>query len=407
MEFIDELKRIKQHMLSCWMVLGDFNMICRARDKSNNNINLRLMGKFRAAIDELELIDFPLFGRKFTWSNERENTTLTRINRVMVTSDWEALFPHFQLSPASTNVSDHCPLVLRRMDVSHCRAFRFENHWLRCPEFAEIVQGAWSKEVKSRDPIRVLHTKLSRTAKALKAWNKQKMRWTAFMSALASDVIFGLDLAEEERALTEAERGLRAQLKAKLLGFAAVDRARWRQKSRMTEIREGDASTRFFHQRASGRRRKNYIPHLSGADGPVFEHEGKAKILFDRFKNLIGAPFTRTARLNWVLLGLPRRDLSHLEGAFSEQELLAAIQETHGEKAPGPDGYTGAFFKHCWETIKTDMLAAVNSVHSLRGRCWHIINTANVVLLPKKEGAHDASDFRPISLMHSIPRARC
>lgn len=192
--------------------------------------------------------------------------------------------------------------------------------------------------------------------------------------------VFSLDLAQEERELSMAERNLCAWLKAKLLGFAAVDRARWRQKSRLTEIREGDASTRFFHLRASGRRQKNYIPLLNGADGPVSDHEGKAKILFDRFKGLMGAPFIRSARLNWEMLGLPRRDLSHLEGPFSEQELLAVIQDTHGEKAPGPDGFTGAFLKASWATIKSDLLAAVNCVHNLRGQNWSILNSANCAI---------------------------
>ncbi|XP_073367565.1 uncharacterized protein [Aegilops tauschii subsp. strangulata] len=211
----------------------------RASDKSNNNINRRMMGMFRAAIDDLELIEFPLFGRRFTWSSERENVTLTKIDRVMVSGEWEAAFPHYQLSPASTNISDHCPLVLKRMDATPHKAFRFENHWLNWAH-------AWAKEVKSRDPIRVLHTKMSRTAKALRIWSKYKRRWAVFMSGLANEVIFRLDLAQEERALSEEERHLRGLLKAKLLGIAAVDRARWRQKSRITEIKEGDASTRFF-----------------------------------------------------------------------------------------------------------------------------------------------------------------
>lgn len=66
------------------------------------------------------------------------------------------------------------------------------------------------------------------------------------MSGIASEIIFRLDLAQEERTLSDEERRLRGLLKAKLLGLAAIDRARWWQKSRLTEIKEGDASTRFF-----------------------------------------------------------------------------------------------------------------------------------------------------------------
>lgn len=402
--FIDEMKNLRQLMLPRWMLLGDFNMIYRANDKSNNSLNLGMMGRFRAAIEDMELIDYPLLGRRFTWSNERQNVTHTKIDRILVSSDWEASYPQYQLSPASTNISDHCPIILRKMECSHYKAFRFENHWLKYHDFDNIVSQAWIKEVNSNDPVRVLHCKLSRTARALRLWNKQKTRWAVFMSGIASEIIFRLDLAQEERTLSDEERRLRGLLKAKLLGLAAIDRSRWRQKSRLTEIKEGDASTRFFHLRASGRRRKNHIPSLKGSAGMVNDHEGKAKILLNRFKGLMGTPFSSSAKLNWESIGFPRRDLQHLDAPFTEQELKAAVNEVHGEKAPGPDGFTGAFFKRCWLIIKDDLLAAVNCVHSLRGQNWHLLNTANIVLLPKRDGAQEASDFRPISLMHTVPK---
>jgi hypothetical protein len=36
-------------------VLGDFNLILQAADKSNHNLNRRLMGAFRDLIRDLEL----------------------------------------------------------------------------------------------------------------------------------------------------------------------------------------------------------------------------------------------------------------------------------------------------------------------------------------------------------------
>lgn len=38
--FIDELKGLKQFDLPCWMVVGDFNLIKKADEKSRGNINL-------------------------------------------------------------------------------------------------------------------------------------------------------------------------------------------------------------------------------------------------------------------------------------------------------------------------------------------------------------------------------
>jgi hypothetical protein len=60
------------------------------------------------------------------------------------------------------------------------------------------------------------------------------MRWAVFASNLANEVIFNLDVAQEETTLTAKELALKANLKSKLLGLAAVDRSRWTQRSRLT-----------------------------------------------------------------------------------------------------------------------------------------------------------------------------
>ena len=161
------------------------------------------------------------------------------------------------------------------MQRVHYSGFRFEKHWLQFDDFSDVVQTAWDKPVRSRDAVRVLHIKLSRTAKALKKWGKQKCSWARFVSAVASDVIFNLDLSQESRDLTDEERSFRAALKNKLLGIAAIDRIRWRQRSRLTWLREGDANTRLFHLRANGRSVSDATEE--GAPLAVAEREKRAR----------------------------------------------------------------------------------------------------------------------------------
>ncbi|WVZ88362.1 hypothetical protein U9M48_034892 [Paspalum notatum var. saurae] len=72
------------------------------------------------------------------------------------------------------------------------------------------------------------------------------------------------------------------------------------------------------------------------------------------------------------------------------------------DKAPGPDGFTGAFFKSCWEITKGDIMAAASAMYDLRTRNLQLINSANIVLIPKKDGTDTIGDFRPISLIHSF-----
>ena len=66
------------------------------------------------------------------------------------------------------------------------------------------------------------------------------------MYNIATELIFHFDLAQVERALTKEERNLRDLLKKKLLGFAAIERIKVRQRSRLTWIKVGDANSKLF-----------------------------------------------------------------------------------------------------------------------------------------------------------------
>lgn len=74
------------------------------------------------------------------------------------------------------------------------------------------------------------------------------------------------------------------------------------------------------------------------------------------------------------------------------------------EKAPGPDGYIGIFFKKSWETIKHDILAAVNLFYSQQSHQLNLLNFGHIVLIPKHAEARTIGDFRPISLTSSIAK---
>jgi hypothetical protein len=81
--FLHELKSLQANLQDEWLVSGDFNLIYKAEDKNNSRLNRRLMGRFKAAIDRLELRELPLYERKFTWSsnpNSQAEMTMTRID---------------------------------------------------------------------------------------------------------------------------------------------------------------------------------------------------------------------------------------------------------------------------------------------------------------------------------------
>lgn len=105
--FLQELRDIRALCHGPWMVVGDFNLIYQAEDKNNANLNRALMGRFWRFLDDCELKEVQLLGRKFTWSNERDSPTLVRLDRAFCCSDWEEIFPDAVLQSASSSASDH------------------------------------------------------------------------------------------------------------------------------------------------------------------------------------------------------------------------------------------------------------------------------------------------------------
>jgi hypothetical protein len=76
-----------------WLILGDFNMIRRAREKNKGSINRRVMRQFNHTIDYLQLLELDLNGKLYTWSNEQDVPMMTRIDRFLATTEWHDFFP--------------------------------------------------------------------------------------------------------------------------------------------------------------------------------------------------------------------------------------------------------------------------------------------------------------------------
>lgn len=262
--------------------------------------------------------------------------------------------------------------------------------------YNEVVAGAWNKAVNVTNPFLRLHIKLKRTSVALRKWAKGLIGQNKVLMCAAGQLIAILDVVQEYRALSDQEIRLRRDLKLKFLGMAAVEKLRAKQSSRLHFIRASEASSKLFFLQANGRRRKNYIQSLQTAEGMFYKHEEKEHIVFDHFCKQFGPPEHRNFSLNWSELGLQRHDLAHLDDDFTGEELQAVVQDIAAERAPGPDGFIGVFFKHSWMIVRQDLMLAVNFFSQLHGQHFNRLNSAQVVLIPKKADAKELKDHTPV-----------
>jgi exonuclease III len=361
--FLQELRNIRALCNGPWLLGGDFNLIYQAADKNNANIDRAMMGRFRHFLDNNDLMEIPLLGRKYTWSNERRSPTLVRLDRAFCCGDWESIFPDAVLQSITAGVSDHCPLILGlKVSTTGKRRFHFESFWTKLPGFLDAMKQNWEAPVQSNCAVERIFIKLQRLSKGLQKWGQRKVGNIKAQLELAKEILHRLEIERDFRALSDHEDWLRKKLKLHCLGLASLERTIARLRSRILYIREGDANTAFFHQQARYRKKKNFISKLQDGNLVVVSQEEKQRVVDDFYDNILGRSEERDYTLDLDVLDIQHHNLSELDVQFSEEEVWATIKDMPLDKAPGPDGFTGRFYKSCWSIIKGDVLMALDAI---------------------------------------------
>ena len=95
-----------------WCAAGDFNVIRFPEECSKGGRLNSSMRRFSKVIEDLELRDLPLHGGIFTWIGGLNNQTRSRLDRFLISNDWEGLFSDSTQSLLQRFTSNHHPILL-------------------------------------------------------------------------------------------------------------------------------------------------------------------------------------------------------------------------------------------------------------------------------------------------------
>ncbi|RVX19375.1 putative ribonuclease H protein [Vitis vinifera] len=244
-------------------------------------------------------------------------------------------------------VSDHYPILLEGGGLKRGPSpFRFENMWLEERGFMD--QMNWNKEV-----FGVIETK-----------KREALSQVVYWDAVENHSTLSLEDCEARKEAKEAYKT-----------WVLREEISWRQRSRELWLKEGDNNTKFFHRMANAHSRRNWLSRLKVDDCWHMEELD--------LKNSVTA-----VRLRGWKFPLRKGGVC---GTFRSGK----------DKALGPDGFTMAFWLFSWDLVKAEIMGFFKEFHE-RGRFVKSLNATFLVLVPKRGGAEDLKDFRPISLVGSL-----
>ena len=202
---------------------GDFNIIRNPSEKNNNRFNDRWPFLFNAVIDSLDLRELELSGRKFTWANSLKTPTFEKLDRVLVSTEWEQQFPKAPVVALTWEISDHTPLLLNTEEEggnSKQPLFKFELAWLLKEGFFDLVSEVWNKEQKGKNALQKWQNKIRRLRQFLRGW---AVNMTGAYKREKQELMRKaeeLDIKAENWLLSQQELDLKQSIKDRYAGSA-------------------------------------------------------------------------------------------------------------------------------------------------------------------------------------------
>ncbi|KAK1408250.1 hypothetical protein QVD17_39886 [Tagetes erecta] len=143
---------------------------------------------------------------------------------------------------------------------------------------------------------------------------------------------------------------------------SSMDEERFlKQKSKVNWLATGDANTSFFHMSLKTRNHKSRVDIVRDTHGVTHEGGEVPKAFVNHYEEFLGCEGV-TGRLptpDLFVRSLDHQLAAHMVRPVTFEEIKETMFSFSDDKAPGPDGYTAAFFKKAWNIVGHDVSLAI------------------------------------------------
>lgn len=124
--------------------MGYFNVVRDDTERFGSQFHSGIAKKFNDFINYIDLIDVPMGGPRFTWS-EKWESKFSKLDRFLVSEGIMLSFFYITGMVLDKYIPDHRPILL----LEHCldydpTPFRIFHSWFMIDGFDDIVRDSWS-----------------------------------------------------------------------------------------------------------------------------------------------------------------------------------------------------------------------------------------------------------------------
>lgn len=112
-------------------------------------------------------------------------------------------------------------------------------------------------------------------------------------------------------------------------------------------------------------------------------------------------PASQCSSTDWFFPAVNHADRRWLNRPFTPGEIQAALFQMSVDKAPGPDGFTTAFFQKYWHVAEKPVVESLLEVFRTSVLPMGL-NESIICLIPKCQALETLNHFRPISVCNVL-----
>ncbi|GJU27390.1 putative RNA-directed DNA polymerase, eukaryota, reverse transcriptase zinc-binding domain protein [Tanacetum coccineum] len=348
------------NMIANWegifVAMGDFNEVRKVGERFGSHFNERQAAIFNTFISNASLIDVPLGGYKFTWT-DKWGSKMSKLSRFLISEDFYDYFPYINGVILEKGIPNHRPILLKEYVANFdLTPFCFFHSWLDMDGFHNLVVETWNNDgIVEANGLVLFKKKLQHLKRVIREWIATKRLDSTKTKDEHLSRLSSIDILIDQGLAIDLDFSNRRD-STRILGI--LNEGEWIKNPDSIKNAFLDHFHKWFHQ--------------SCEPTPYFDVDMPNPISSDQ------------------------RDF--LERSFSRDEIKRAVWDCGGDRAPGPDGFTFKFFTTFWDLLEKDVICFVQSFFST-GSFPKGCNLSFIALISKFANATLVTDFRPISLI--------